>query len=112
MRWESSRAKRKAAVTARTLKALKESIAHWDRHANGTAAPNEGIRSSDCSLCSLFVFNFCKGCPVAIKTQKTLCRGTPWREAAEEYYKGENFKVKAKEMADFLRGLLPKGKKK
>lgn len=95
-----------------TLKALEESIEHWERLANGTSASDETIGSSSCALCILAerkseqfmdayerdptpvssdpvsretfhqVYRGCYGCPVLAHTGKTSCVGTPWDEVS------------------------------
>ena len=117
-----------------TLKALKESIAHWARNLE---APFEEvhIRSSSCALCLRFnssttfpcVASDGERCPVMLETGRQGCSGTPWLEAcyALEVWETEirrknnvlsvsvldsketKFREKAEKMYSFLSGLLP-----
>jgi len=61
----------------KTLKAIKDSIKHWER----IAAFKEGEipNSYQCALCQ--AFPTCIDCPVAIKTGQDLCEGTPYDDA-------------------------------
>jgi hypothetical protein len=109
-------------MNARTLKALKESIEHWRRIAEGKEC--EHGRDND-PLCELFWAGECTSCPVAKKGWGGCC-GTPYGE-----WKGHHFEShlpeslgqqgrkarcpKCKEIAlkevAFLESLLPKTKK-
>jgi len=64
------------------LKALKESIEHWERVVENPK--KEEIGYKECALCSLYRRNFeaggCEGCPVYEKTGKHGCHGTPYKE--------------------------------
>jgi hypothetical protein len=68
-------------MNAETLKALKASIAHWQRFAAGKQREGESIFSDDCELCDLFFQSSrlwkCQGCPVAEKSLlgNSLVRG-------------------------------------
>jgi len=104
-------------MNARTLKALKASIAHWKRHAEGKARANEGPNGRDCALCALFSSPSCTGCPVRAATHLPQCKGTPWRDAAILFgspgqKQSQAFRENAKTEYDFLRSLLPKRKPK
>ena len=124
----------KEIVEVRTIKALKESIEHWERMSkykdiDHTETPN----SDDCALCDLFlnsglrlVLNQlyhrkeCINCPVYAKTGHAGCRATPY-EAVTEYWESftcnkQDFDAKIwKKLCDdeikFLKDLLPKGAK-
>lgn len=90
-----------------TLAAIDGSIAHWKRHATGTAEPWEGTRSSDCELCGLFLngphYN-CEGCPLFEFTGKTQCGHDTWVMADDAYYEESpvKFKDAARGMVDLL----------
>ncbi len=93
-----------------TVKALNQSIRHWDRHAKGKAAEDEGIYCDDCALCGLFLKSpACEGCPVSKRSGLPYCKGTPWREA-ENHYGGhrhsseesDDFREAAAKMRDYL----------
>jgi hypothetical protein len=96
-----------------TLAALKESIAHWKRLANGKRQKGEEILSSDCALCQTFVVisDSCYGCPVMALTGESSCRKTPWRGACEtwEDYGPDSieFQRAAFVQLEFLKSLLP-----
>ena len=109
-------------MNARTLKALKASIEHWKRHANGTAKFTEQVYAPDCALCEMFLVsdcndeNRCHGCPIMERTGKAMCADTPWLKAELRYWrspkgKSAQFKAAAKEMVKFLKSLLPKTRK-
>lgn len=103
----------------KTLKALRESIAHWDRLASGTRKPDELIGVSGCALCELFWESHpetsCLGCPVLERTGQKCCNGTPYNDVQqlikpaedEEGYDTPAFKEAAMRELEFLRSLLP-----
>lgn len=103
-------------MTKRTLKALQDSIAHWQRLATGTTEDEEQPYAEDCALCGLFLEldERCKGCPVRNKTGKQFCESSPYRYAEIAYtFHGINspqFKKAARAELKFLRSLLPKKK--
>lgn len=94
-----------------TLAALKKSIEHWERLATSTAEDGEGVMSSSCPLCRLFLDKACGGCPVPKKTGRALCSRTPWAYAHAAYMEdGKNspqFRAAAQKELEFLRSLLP-----
>ena len=99
-----------------TRAAHKESIQHWDRHAKGKAMKGESIFSDDCALCKMFLINSCTGCPVAERTGLPDCRNSPWQECEDKYDSQANvqsaaFRKAAAKQRDFLKSLLPTGKK-
>lgn len=103
-------------MNAKTLKALKGSIAKWEAIVAGTGV-DDG--SDNCPLCELFYDNGCVGCPVAIKTRKDECIDTPygaWLYATfdQEWPKkvmNEGQKRAARREFRFLKCLLPRKKK-
>ena len=105
--------KTKPKYDADTIRRLKLSIAHWNRHATGKALIDESVYSYDCALCLRFavVSRNCKGCPVMAKTGQRWCHGGPWK-AAERLFKEKKmkqsaaFRKAAAKMRDFLKGLL------
>lgn len=108
-------------MNAKTLKALKASIAHWRRLATGKASVTERPFSDDCALCKLFVeqaeIGFeCVGCPVMAKTGLNKCQRSPWSTASTSYFlEGPlscRFKDDAKKELAFLKSLLPKSTRK
>lgn len=76
-------------MNAATLKALKESIAHWKRMRAKPSIIERPI-SDDCPLCRLFfkdeLLTHCAGCPVMDKTDKSGCVGTPYDDAYEAWH--------------------------
>ncbi len=95
-------------MSKRTLKALEESIQHWDRVCYGS---NETTTDVGCALCGLYNlyqetgFPACSPtCPVKRKTGKDQCINTPW-------YSVCYFNTPATKEAEliFLLGLLPEG---
>lgn len=107
-----------------TLKALKQSIAHWWRLANDKARPGEIPNSDHCALCRRFMCDMVDDCeksgelcPVKERTEKTYCYNTPYYKAAHEWKKNEvlrnaglpqEFENQQAEF-EFLVSLLPAG---
>lgn len=108
-----------------TLKALQESIAHWDRLASGKRKHNECVSVGDCALCERFntpvksIELKCAGCPVFEKTGKQFCYDTPFTHAeaiSDEMdpedpnnpMDSEEFQEAAEDELEFLKSLLPK----
>lgn len=92
------------------MKALEDSIKHWERLASGKRRFGEFAGSDSCALCKKFLYptTFCNGCPVAKKTGKPNCLGTPYGECAKNIdlgYDSPQFKTAAKKMLKFLRSL-------
>ena len=105
-----------AKMPARTLKALKGSIAKWEAIVAGTGT-DEGVRN--CPLCKLFnpfeaPFTGCLGCPVRDATGESSCNGSPYQEWSK-YWDGDlgnttsttEERRLAKAELRFLRSLLP-----
>lgn len=106
-----------------TLKALKESIAHWKRMKENWKI-DERPNASYCALCARFDKYrdgiLCEidgeGCPVMEKTGQPACFGTPY-EAAKNAHPRNKFEVTrlvilnwrraAQAEIDFLESLLP-----
>ena len=99
-----------------TLKALKQSIAHWKRLATGKRREGERTGVHDCALCVLFFRTDCAGCPVAQKVNRIGCSNTPYVNANDAYYDtgldSPEFKAAAKVELEFLQSLLPKQRTK
>ena len=66
----------------KTRSALERSIEHWKQNAAAEVLDDVSVRGEDCALCGRFYDSFCKGCPVAAKTGKHTCLGTPYHNAA------------------------------
>lgn len=95
-----------------TLKALKDSIAHWTRLYTGRTYPSEDISARSCALCSKFVqLPACGSCPVKMKTGLSSCHGSPYMDAVRAKnmhgLRSKQFKEAALKMLEFLRDLLP-----
>jgi hypothetical protein len=112
-----------------TLKALKQSIAHWERMAAGKASLGENPVAEHCALCQRFGFwvdcqlpHDGERCPVAVKAVAADCNNTPYmkvhnllpnrpllmRNSDYEYLKNTpKFKEAAQEEVEFLKSLLP-----
>ena len=98
-----------------TLRALKGSIAKWERIVNFTGW-DEG--SDNCPLCRRFLPYACNGCPVAKKAGEEYCNNTPYRDFVREaltfdektfaHPASPNSVKHAKQMLRFLKSLLPK----
>lgn len=106
-------------MTAKALKALKASIAHWRRLAEGKERKGERPGRSDCALCDAFIDRGmcgCEGCPVAAHTTLPSCLNTPFRAAYEAWWirgaSSPRFRKAAQRELVFLESLLPKGKAK
>lgn len=101
-------------MTKETLKALLDSVAHWDRLASGTRSRLESIGTKDCALCNRFFHGpegLCDKCPVKLATGEILCQNTPFRRASENCAKygisSSQFMNSAKLQYNFLVSLLP-----
>jgi hypothetical protein len=104
-----------------TLKALQESIAHWDRLASGNRKYRENVDVDACALCRKFNTPVkdpelkCACCPVFQKTGLKFCLGTPF-PAAEKLsdtdelspLDTDEFREAAQDELEFLKSLLPK----
>ncbi len=107
-------------MNKQTLKALKDSVAHWTRLSSGSLKRGEDVGPTHCGLCRLFnnddSKNPCFGCPVFDKSGEVYCDNTPFEDASNEYrvhgIRSPQFRKAAKEELKFLKGLLPKPSKK
>ena len=72
---------------ATAVKALTESIAHWERLRDGTQTDGETCSSRHCACCQEWPDLFCDGCPIAIRTDDYGCAGSPYLEASNAFYK-------------------------
>lgn len=98
-------------MDARTLKALKGSIAKWRRIVAGRGRDNG---PDNCPLCKVFnrPGNACGGCPVAMKTRRPWCFNSPyddWEVIASYGQRADTPKLQriAKRELKFLISLLP-----
>lgn len=89
-------------MDSKTLNALNDSIAHWERLATGKRTVGESHQGNSCALCSLFfeddnlleTGNYCEGCPVYEKTGQRGCGGSPWMEANNTFHLQKNSELK------------------
>lgn len=102
-------------MNKKTEKALRESIAHWERIAED---PLEPIGAESCALCNMFnnpfasESDFCVGCPVYAFTGRRFCFGTPYALVNRCSRGSKSFKLAALDELNFLKSLLPKKKTK
>ncbi len=93
-------------MNAKTLKALKGSIAKWRKRAAGNFLE---VTPENCPLCALFITDDCKKCPVFAVTKETGCTNTPCNLYSEE---SDPHSERAIELAhaevNFLKALLPR----
>jgi len=107
-------------MNAKTLKALKDSIAHWKRMATGMARNLETPKGDHCALCRRFYDqdgkDICEGCPVKNKTGHRCCNETPyyaaWIAHRDNGMDSPAFRRAAEDMLAFLQSLLPPRKPK
>jgi hypothetical protein len=106
-------------MDARTLEALKASIAKWERNAVATTPAEYKTGEVDCQLCYLFIYpDSCEGCPVFLKSGERYCRSTPYMSAssARAYWGStqstdlrDRAHAAARDEVAFLKSLLPTG---
>jgi hypothetical protein len=75
----------------RAIRALKESIAHWERLRDGTQSRGEDAYGVDCACCQEFMFPderySCRECPLYLSLGEECSRpGQPWPLAAGEFH--------------------------
>ena len=105
-------------MDARTLTALKGSIAKWEAIVAGTG---KDLGTENCPLCEEFyqkpLARTCSGCPVAVKTGAQFCDDTPYvkyhrllagiAEDNDEPLNTPVLTAAAQAELDFLKSLLP-----
>ena len=103
-------------MDAKTLEALKASIAKWERNAEAKTPGEFRTHANDCPLCELFNHkpDNCNGCPVKDKTGEKFCRRTPyvladsanhaWRQG---FGPQDRAHAAARDEVAFLKSLLP-----
>lgn len=109
-------------MDAKTLEALKASIAKWEKNAKAKTSADYSTHWSDCPLCLMFngddiraTDDRCIGCPVYEKSGAKWCEETPFYEAVrakDNWHVRSKFDTdKAREAAraevTFLKSLLP-----
>jgi len=96
-----------------TLKALRESIAKWEKNSRIRNIENAKIGPDSCALCSLFyTYHRCRGCPVREETGFFQCEHTPNSDAEDAINDNcgvAEFRRHAKREVAFLKSLLPDG---
>lgn len=99
-------------MDARTLKALKSSIEHWEANVAAETWPDVTTGADHCKLC--LTFEDCEGCPVLERTGRGACENTPYSKAYFAWKRWrlgtgsrEAFRTAAQAEIDFLRSLLP-----
>lgn len=106
-------------MDAKTLQAVKDSIAHHERLLAGV--PGEHYGTHQCALCQLYNNPDtdpdvrCFGCPVSKATGHARCIGTPYNEAQREFLRNEDdqkWRTAQQAEIDFLKSLLPKDEPK
>lgn len=111
-------------MTAKTLTALKASIAHHESNLAAEMPGEVALNRRNCALCrkfnrlSMSDSEACTGCPVADKTGKQFCDGTPFYDLESAYYEWKHdpkktmralaFRKAEREEIKFLKSLLPK----
>lgn len=103
-------------MTPEALKALKESIKHWEENVAAEKPNDASIRWLDCALCrNFFVNGDCFGCPINDITGRS-CGGTPYFDAEAALFlwrKGDGdvalWRTAAQAELDFLKSLRPIG---
>ena len=96
-------------MDTKTKKALKKSIAHWQRLEACTSMRDigkEGIHCLSCALCAMYYraawgdygyppdISDCTGCPVAEKTGRSYCKGSPYTKVLPYWFDVESSKSK------------------
>lgn len=98
----------RAAMSKRMLKALRGSIAKWEKIVAGTGSD---MGADNCPLCKTYAPPpqiHCGACPVAAKTGRGECRGTPYSQFRRASSESERHEAAKAELA-FLQSLLPAG---
>lgn len=107
-------------MDADTLRALKDSIRHWEENVAAVTPHDAKIYADDCPLCDMFYRKKgCAGCPVEAVTGLPDCGSTPWskvRTAFENWVPHPEhigyramFRQRAADELNFLRALVPAG---
>lgn len=101
-------------MDAKTLEALRGSIAKWEGIVAGEEVDDGG---DNCPLCQIFNASTdrrdpaCNGCPVRERTGMPFCSGSPYADAVDaeedEGADSDEYRVAAQAELDFLKSLLP-----
>ena len=100
---------------AKTLEALKGSIAKWERNSRVRNPENFLLGRTDCPLCNLFWKGGCERCPV-FERGHFQCEETPFDEACKGHDfwdrdNGKSARTAAREEVAFLKSLLPESER-
>lgn len=97
------------------LEALRASVEKWRANAQVRHPSDTSISSRSCPLCTLYLDDNCRSCPV-FEVAEPLCQNTPyvnaagahlyWARAPHEVSRGDNFRAAAQAEAEFLEELL------
>jgi hypothetical protein len=102
--------KRKPKWDAKTRKAIRESIKHWEenKERNTYDLMYSEISCDSCELCALFTQDECQGCPVRLKTGLRGCGGSPWASCQSAWFNDNqsDWQSACQAEIDFLRSLL------
>jgi len=103
-------------LSQRQMTALGKAVHKWNGIVSGDGE-DRGLMN--CPLCSLYIQNNCKSCPVSMWTGLSKCESTPWENWCEHHtnshVRKEHFSAKilcnhcsrlAKEELAFLKKLL------
>lgn len=97
----------------RTLTALKESIAKWERNAKAESVDDMTLGWRQCPLCLFFFGSGCRGCPVRERTGFGYCMNTPYENfdpfEHDDDDQGHIARGFARQEVEFLKSLLPEG---
>ena len=102
-------------MDAKTLEALKASIAKWNKNAKAKEPQDVVLGSDNCPLCDLFQteVDICNGCPVFQSTGSRFCFATPYGQAVNGlrhwrmFGDRQKFRDAAEAEVAFLKSLLP-----
>lgn len=106
-------------MDAKTLEALKASIAKWERNAEATDPSDVRLGSDECPLCDVFHMRAisCNGCPVSDRTGRPFCVESPyisawnawflWNSRPENTERRDRAHAAARDEVAFLKSLLP-----
>lgn len=98
-------------MTKQALRALKASIARWEKAAGGNN--DDSPSSLTWPLCRLFAHKACDNCPVKQHTGQPYCRDTPLPPTVDSWRSkhpgpNEQYLADAQKELEFLESLLPK----
>lgn len=113
-------------MDADTLRALEESITHWEKNVVASSPYEVTLGGASCALCHKFVYNVtesipaCSGCPVYEHTGFSSCRNSPYLDVFRAYQNWlyseteeehnilrTEYQAAAQAELDFLRSLRP-----